>query len=176
MSEATDSPNPDRQRDREPEILQRVLVLGLCALLIFAVLAFGAVNEWSTFAFEAGAAVLFLVGAGKQLISKQVKLSSNPLQLPAFLFFGLILAQVALGKSAYRYVTEYEALQYVSYGIALLIAAEFVRAERTRKVFALVMIAFGALYSFFALAQELTSNGKIFWVIHPQFGGFIYGR
>jgi O-antigen ligase len=37
------------------------------------------------------------------------------------------------------------------------------------------MIAFGALYSFFALAQELTSNGKIFWVIRPQFGGSIYG-
>jgi O-antigen ligase len=173
--ETTDSPNPERRRGRESEILQQVLVLGLCALLIFAVLAFGAVNEWSTFAFEAGAAVLFLVWAGKQLISKQVKLSSNPLQLPAFLFFGLILAQVALGKSAYRYVTEYEALQYVSYGIALLIAAEFVRAEATRKVFALVMIAFGALYSFFALAQELTSNGKIFWVIRPQFGGSIYG-
>src|ERR1700733_1962689 len=173
--ETTDSPNPERRRGREPEILQRVLVLGLCALLIFAVLAFGAVNEWSTFAFEAGAAVLFLVWAGKQLLSKQVKLSSNPLHFPAFLFFGLILAQVALGKSAYRYVTEYEALQYVSYGIVLLIATEFVRAESTRKVFALVMIAFGALYSFFALAQELTSNGKIFWVIHPQFGGSIYG-
>src|ERR1700733_3622467 len=173
--ETTDYPNPERRRGREPEMVQRVLVLGLCALLIFAVLAFGAVNEWSTFAFEAGAAVLFLVWAGKQLISKQAKLSSNPLQLPAFLFFGLILAQVALGKSSYRSVTEYESLQYVSYGIALLIAAEFVRAERTRKVFALVMIAFGALYSFFALAQELTSNGKIFWVILPQFGGSIYG-
>src|SRR6202050_5551747 len=114
-----DSIDLERHRGREAGILQWVLVLGLCALLIFAVLAFGAVNEWSTFAFEAGAAVLFLVWAGKQLISKQVKLSSNPLQLPAFLFFGLILAQVALGKSAYRYVTEYEALQYFSYGIAL---------------------------------------------------------
>jgi O-antigen ligase len=37
------------------------------------------------------------------------------------------------------------------------------------------MIAFGASYAFFALAQELTSNGKIFWVHSPQFPGSIYG-
>jgi O-antigen ligase len=173
--DTTDSIDLERQLVRPSGILQWVLVLGLCVLLIFAVLAFGAVDEWSTFAFEAGAAVLFLVWAGKQLVSKELKLSQNPLYLPAFLFFGLILAQVALRRSAYRYVTEYEALQYVSYGIVLLIGAECVREEGARKIFALVMIVFGAGYAFFALAQELTSNGKIFWVHSPKFGGSIYG-
>jgi O-antigen ligase len=173
--DTTDSIDLERQLVRPSGILQWVLVLGLCVLLIFAVLAFGAVDEWSTFTFEAGAAVLFLVWAGKQLVSKELKLSQNPLYLPAFLFFGLILAQVALRRSAYRYVTEYEALQYVSYGIVLLIGAECVREEGARKIFALVMIVFGAGYAFFALAQELTSNGKIFWVHSPKFGGSIYG-
>ena len=173
--DTTDSIDLERRRGREPGILQWVLVLGLCALLIFAVLAFGAVDEWSTFAFEAGAAILFLVWAGKQLVSRQVKLSENPLYLPAFLFFGLILAQVALRRSAYGYVTEYEALQYISYGMVLLIGAECVREEGARKIFALVMIVFGVCYAFFALAQELTSNGKIFWVHSPQFHGSIYG-
>src|SRR5260370_16273513 len=37
------------------------------------------------------------------------------------------------------------------------------------------MTAFGAFYAFFALAQELTFNGKIFWVHSPQFHGSIYG-
>ena len=67
-----------------------------------------------------------------------------------------------LRRSAYGYVTEYEALQYVSYGIVLLIGAECVREEEARKIFAFVMIVFGAGYAFFALAQELTSNGKNF--------------
>ena len=115
--DTTDSIHRARRHAREPEILQWALVLGLCSLLIFAVLAFGAVDEWSTFVFEAGAAVLFLVWAGKQVVSMQVKLSKNPLHLPALLFFGLILAQVALRRSAYGYVTEYEALQYISYEI-----------------------------------------------------------
>jgi hypothetical protein len=128
--DTTDFIHRSRRHAREPEILQWALVLGLCSLLIFAVLAFGAVDEWSTFVFEAGAAVLFLVWAGKQVVSRQVKLSKNPLHLPALLFFGLILAQVALRRSAYGYVTEYEALQYVSYGIVLLIGAECVKRGR----------------------------------------------
>jgi O-antigen ligase len=173
--DTTDSIHRARRHAREPEILQWVLVLGLCSLLIFAVLAFGAVDEWSTFVFEAGAAVLFLVWAGNQVVSRHLKLSKNPLHLPALLFFGLILAQVALRRSAYGYVTEYEALQYISYGIVLLIGAECVRDEEARKLFALVMVVFGAGYAFFALTQELTANGKIFWVHSPQFHGSIYG-
>ena len=173
--DTTDSIHRARRHAREPGILQWVLVLGLCSLLVFAVLAFGAVDEWSTFAFEAGAAILFLVWAGKQLVSRQVTLSKNPLYLPAFLFFGLILAQVALRRSAYGYVTEYEALQYISYGMVLLIGAECVKEEEARKIFAHVMVVFGAGYAFFALVQELTANGKIFWLHSPQFHGSIYG-
>ena len=173
--DTTDSIHRARRHARKPEILEWVLVLGLCSLLIFAVLAFGAVDEWSTFVFEAGAAVLFLVWAGKQVVSRQVKLSKNPLHLPALLFLGLILAQVALRRSAYGYVTEYEALQYISYGIVLLIGAECIKEEEARKIFAFVMIFFGAGYAFFALVQELTANGKIFWVHSPQFHGSIYG-
>jgi O-antigen ligase len=163
------------ERGRESGILRWVIVFGLCALLIFAVLAFGAVEEWSTFAFEAAAAILFLIWAGRQVVSGQVKLSKNPLYLPALLFFLLLLAQVGLRTSAYGYVTRYEVLQYVSYGIVLLIAAECVREEDARQKFAMVLIVFGVLYAFFALAQELTSNGKFFWVYTPRFNGSIYG-
>jgi O-antigen ligase len=173
--DTTDAIDLEHQRGREPKDLHWVLVFGLCALLIFAVLAFGAVEEWSTFAFEAGAAVLFLVWAGKQLVSRQVTLSKNPLYSPVLFFFVLLLAQVGLRTSAYGYVTKYEVLQYVSYGIVLLIAAECVREEDVRKKFALALIVFGALYAFFALAQALTSNGKFFWVYTPRFNGSIYG-
>ena len=173
--DTADSIDLERRRGREPGILRWVFVLGLCTLLIFAVLAFGAVEEWSTFAFEAGAAILFLVWAGKQVVSSQVKLSKNPLYLPALLFFLLLLAQVGLRTSAYGYITKYEVLQYVSYGIVLLMAAECVREEDARQKFAMVLIVFGVLYAFFALAQELTSNGKFFWVYTPRFNGSIYG-
>ena len=165
----------DDGRRNTPKVLDQVLTFALCALLIFGVLAFGAVEAWSTFAFEAGATALFLIWAGKQLALGNVGLSKNPLYLPAILFFVLILAQIVLRRSAYSYVTRYEALQYVSYGIVLLIAAECVRANDTRRIFALVMTLFGCLYAFFALAQDLTSNSKLFWLRSTRFHGAIYG-
>jgi len=173
--DTTDSIDLGRRRARDSGVFNSALVISLCALLLFAVLAFGAVDEWSTLTFEAGASALFFAWAGKQLVSKEVKVSKNPLYLPTFLFFGLILVQIVLHRSAYGYVTKYEALQYGSYGIVLLIAAECVREEEARKKFALALIAFGALYAFFALAQELTSNGKIFWFYTPRFQTSNYG-
>jgi O-antigen ligase len=173
--DTTDSIDLERGRGRKPGMLQGGLVLGLFAVLIFAVLAFGAVEEWSTFVFEAGAAVLFLVWVGKQLVGRQVKLTPNPLYLPALFFFTLVLAQVGLHTSAYGYITKYGVVQYFSYGIVLLIAAECVREENDRKNFALALITFGALYAFFALTQALTSDGKFFWVYTPRFHGAIYG-
>jgi len=155
--------------------LQRVLCAGLGVLLMFGILAFGAVQEWSTFAFETGAAILFLIWAGKQIVSRQVGLSKNTLYLPSLLFFGLLLAQLALRTSAYPYVTKYELLQYASYGIVLLITAECVVKEEARKIFALALIIFGAAYAFYALAQQLTSQGKFFWLFTPRFSGAIYG-
>ena len=170
-----DFANRERMRERAPRVLSSVLVFGLFVLLAFGVLAFGAVHEWSAFTFEAGAGALFLVWAAKQFASRQLKLSKHPLYLPALLFFTVILAQIGLRTSAYGYVTKYELLQYVSYGIVLLIAAECVRDEDARKKFAFALIVFGALYAFFALAQALTPNGKIFWFYTPRFHGSIYG-
>jgi O-antigen ligase len=173
--DTNDSIDLERQRRPQPGVSQWVLVFGLYALLIFAILAFGAVEEWSKFVLEGGTAVLFLVWAGKQLLAGRVKLSRNPVYLPALFFFTLLLVQVGLRTSSYGYITQYEVFQYFSYGIVLLIAGECVREENDRRNFALALIVFGALYAFFALAQALTSEGKLFWVYTPRFHGSIYG-
>jgi len=175
IADTTNALELERRPDREPETLQRVLVGGLGALLVFAILAFGAVEEWSTFVFEAGATILFLAWAGKQIVSGRVKLSKNALYPPALFFFVLLLAQIGLRTSAYAYVTKFEVLQYVSYGIVLLIATECVREEDARKKFALALIIFGGLYAFFGLVQQLTTNGKFFWVYSARFHESMYG-
>jgi O-antigen ligase len=173
--DTTDFVDLETRHGRDPGSRQWGLVGSLCTLLIFAVLAFGAVQEWSTFVFEAGAAVLLLAWAGTQVVSRQIQLSRNPLYPPALFFFVLLLAQIGLRTSAYGYVTKYGILQYISYGIVLFIAAECAREEEDRKKFAVALIVLGAVYAFFALAQALTSEGKLFWVYTPRFHGSIYG-
>jgi O-antigen ligase len=160
---------------RKPRDLQWVFVGGLCAVLFFAILAFGAVEEWSTFTFEVGTGILFLLWAGQQLLSGQLKLARSPLYLPAMCFFTLVLAQLALRISAYGYVTKYELLRYGAFGIVLLIATECIQQEDARRKFGLMIIVFGVAYAFYALAQELTSREKFFWFYTPRFHGSIYG-
>lgn len=172
---------PDRSTSLEErpghdlKALDSFLPLGLCSLLMFGILALGAVEEWATFALEAGSVALLLLWAGKSLAAKRLTLSSNPLYLPALSFLGIIVAQMALRTSAYFYATKYEALKYICFGIILLIAVECFATGAARRGFALIMSAFGALYALFALVQNLTSNGKIFWLYAPQSGATIYG-
>lgn len=174
--EEADSFFPQERSFEKSDILQWLLALGLCALLIFAILAFGSVYEWSIFGLEAGSLLLFLLWAARQISLNEIRISKNPLYFPAWLFAAVILVQVLLHRTAYWYITKYEAGQYVAYGIVLLIAAECVRSESIRKRFVQIMIAFGVLYAFFAIAQELTFNGKVFWVHSPHFhSSSIYG-
>jgi O-antigen ligase len=156
-------------------LLDRALMYGLFFVLVFGVLAFGCVEDWSTFGFELGALGLFLTWSVQQLLSRKVKLSANPLCLPAFLFLALVLAQLGLHRSAYAYATSYEVLRYVAYGIVLLVTMECVRTKESRKRFALLLTVFGAFYAFFAVIQDLTSNGKIFWLRTVRFHGVIFG-
>ena len=159
----------------KPRDLQWIFVGGLCAVLFFAILAFGAVEEWSTFILEAGAGILFFLWAGRQLISGQLTVSRSPLYLPAICFFTLVVAQLVLRISAYTYVTKYELLRYCAFGIVLLIATECIQQEGARRKLGLTIIVFGAAYAFYALAQELTSKEKFFWLFTPRFHGSIYG-
>ena len=170
-----DSVDLDRAAQREPDAQPWAVVAGLSAALVFAILAFGAVQEWSTFVFEIAASVLFLAWAQKQWNAGHIQLSKNPLYLPALFFFVLLVAQVLLRTSAYAYITRYEVLQYVSYGVVLLIAAECLLAEAVRKKFALAVVLFGSAYAFYALAQGLTSEGKFYWFYTPRFHGALYG-
>src|ERR1700758_845732 len=144
MLNTTDSIDLERPALREPGRRPWAIAAGLGATLVFAILAFGAVQEWSTFVFEAAASVLFLTWARKQWTFGQVQLSRNPLYAPTLFFCVLLVAQVLLRTSAYAYITRYEVLQYVSYGIVMLIAAECILAEAVRKKFALAVILFGS--------------------------------
>ncbi len=175
MVETRDSIDVDLLRDAAPKEHPWVFVAGLCAVLFFAILAFGAVDEWSTFVFEAGVALLFLTWVAKQIFSAELKLAGSPLYLPAVCFLAVPLAQLLLHTSSYPYATKYELLQYLSYGIVLLIATECLRQEDTREKFGVILIGFGVLYAFYAMAQELTSSGRFFWFYTPRFHGSIYG-
>src|SRR5579863_8080861 len=96
-------PQSSRAPVSVPELAARpsAFVFAICALLFFAVLAFGAVETWSASILEAGLALLFLAWVARQVISGELKIAANPLYAPAFLFAVVVAAQLGFGITAY---------------------------------------------------------------------------
>jgi O-antigen ligase len=163
------------QRASSRSVLDSVVLYGVVSLLLFAPLAFGAVQPWSTFVLEVGAVLLFALWVARQAASAVVQFTSNPLFLPMLVFAALIVLQLATGTSAYRYHTFSSALLYCAYGLLCFLVVQCLRRTAQVKTLALVFSGYGFVLAMFALLQSITSNGKLYWLRTPRFGGWIYG-
>jgi len=155
--------------------LDAALFYGLISLLIFGPLAFGAVEEWSTLALKLGAAVLFLLWMARQLAGGEISPHPSPLFIPMALFAAIVLAQMAMGWSAYPWATRAEAELYAAYAALFFLAMHVLEEKRRLLGFALILTVFGFALSVFAIIQDFTFNGKIYWSRIPRFGGAPYG-
>ncbi len=159
----------------EPAPQVSAILFGICSLLFFGVLSFGAVESWSTSILEAGLAMLFLTWAGRRVIDGGLKIEASPLYAPAFLFAAVVASQLGFGITAYRYATLISSLQYLAYGILLFLTVQSLANERSAKVVLWALTVFGFTLAVFAIAQDLTSNGKIYWLRTLHNGGSIFG-
>ena len=152
-----------------------VVFYGAFGLLLFGPLAFGAVEPWSIFVLEAGAALLLVRWAIRQAASGELSVSANPLFAPMLVFAFCIGLQLVTGRTAYRYETFSSALLYCAYGILCFLVVQVLR--RTAQIQALVATfsVYGFLLAAFALVQGLSSTTRLYWLRTPRFGGWIYG-
>src|SRR5207302_216122 len=155
---------------RPAEDGQTILVGGLAILLTFGVLAFGCVAQWAITILEVGSALLLLVWIWPQISSGRLPLRPNRLYLPMILFGVIIIVQVIFRSSAYVSVTRHELWQYAAYGSLFLLANHCQRACTHRLL--TILAAFGFVVALFALVQDLTYNGKIYWLEPAVFHAF----
>ena len=156
-------------------VLDGLLVVALCLLLAFGPLAFGAVQEWAMFVLEVGAAGCVVLWVLRELISDRVEVRRNALFLPITLFAALVCAQLLAGRTAYWYVTWRSGLLWAAYGMIFFIATQCLRRTVWIKTFALFFMAFGFLVALFAMVQQFTWNGNLYWVVPNRYGGMVYG-
>jgi O-antigen ligase len=151
------------------------LRVGLCCLLAFAVLAFGATEEWSQAVLVVGAAVLLLVWAARQFLLKAEQLVLPPEFLPLLAFTVVVLIQLAFHLTASRYYTRVELQLLTAYLIFLFLMAQaFYRRSHWRSFLWFVMIL-GFVVSIQGILQSLTFNGKLYWFRAMRFGGLPFG-
>ena len=157
------------------EQVDRILLYGPLALLMFGPLAFGAVEPWSILILETGSALLALVWLARQVMSGEINIHPNPLFLPMVAFVGLIVTQLIAGLTASRHETISAAVLYCSYGVLVFLVTQTLRRGSQVRNVAGVLAVYGIAIALFALLQGVAPNGKIYWLRVPHLGGRIYG-
>ncbi len=152
-----------------------VVLYGVFGLLLFGPLAFGAVEPWSIFVLEAGAALLLVLWTVRQAACGELSVSWNPLFAPMLGFALYIGFQLVTGRTAYRYQTFSAALLYCAYGIFCFLVVQVLRRTTQVRALAVTFSVYGSLLASFALLQGLSSTTKLYWLRTPRTGGWIYG-
>ena len=172
MSTTTSSMIRRRELSTQAE---KALLYGIFGLLLFGPLAFGAVEAWSIFVVETGAAFLFLLWISKQVLDEKIEVRWNPLFLPMLGFGAIIIVQLTFHETAYPHDTASLALQYVAYAMLCFLAGQTLLRGAQARSLALIFSIYGAVVATFALLQGISSNGKLYWMRQPRSGGWIYG-
>jgi O-antigen ligase len=142
---------------------------------LFGPLAFGGVEPWSIFILETGAALLFALWAIQQARSNEIRISVSPLFPPMLAFAALVVVQVVAGSTAYRYQTIHSARLYLAYGLLSFLAVQCLRRKSQLATLAAMVCVYGFCLAAFAMFYGFSSNGKLYWLRTPRFGGWIYG-
>ena len=170
---ATTELSPERWR--RTSTLDEVSLYSTCGLLLFGPLAFGATEPWAIFILEAGSAILFFLWAFRRAQSGELQLSGNPLFAPMLVFAAVIVAQLWTGRSAYRYQTISNLRLYCAYAVLAFLVVQLLRRTSQIQKLARIFSIYGSALAVFALIQSMTSDGKLYWIFTPGFGGWIYG-
>jgi O-antigen ligase len=153
--------------------------VGICALVAFAVLAHGAVEDWAKAVLETGAGLLFLFWSvvfyfsHNQDEDQQVVLT--PLLPPLILLAGVALGQLLLHATASAYDTRMDLDLLVAYAILLFLASQAFRNSNEWRSFIWFLMIFGFLVAVFGILQQLTFNGKLYWFREMRYGGIPFG-
>jgi O-antigen ligase len=148
---------------------------GICALLIFAVLAYGAVETWSESILEIGAAVLFLWWGFLVVRGNAEEIRWSPVLWPLAGLELLSILQLVARLTVYPYLTKLELLRFTSYLLLLFLLVQAFRRPRHWRNFAWFLLLFGFAVAVFGILQDLTSNGKLYWFRMMRYGGNPFG-
>ena len=149
--------------------------IGLCALVVFAVVSHGAVEDWARAVLEIGAALLFLAWAISAYLTKEHQLVVSPVLLPLAALLLIAFGQLLFHRTASSYSTRMELQLLLAYILLLFLSAQVFRTIEDWRSFVWFVMGLGFFVSLFGILQHLTFNGKLYWFREMRFGGIPFG-
>jgi O-antigen ligase len=152
-----------------------IIRFGICLLIAFAALAFGAVEPWSQTVLQIGAAILFAFWGFLFATGRAEEIRWAPVFWPLLGLELLAFLQFIIPLSVYPFLTKLELLRFSSYLILLFLLTQAFRTTRQLRIFTWFLVLFGFAVALFGVLQDLTHNGKIYWVKELRYGGTAFG-
>lgn len=153
----------------------KTLRIGICALVAFSILAFGAVEVWSVSILEAGAALLFFWWAILILRDRAIEFHWNPVYWPLLAFLGIATLQIALHASAYPFFTGVALLKIAACSLVFFLAGQAFRTRQDLRLLAWFLMGFAFAVAVFGIAQNFTSPDLLYWFRPLTSGGAFFG-
>lgn len=147
----------------------------VCVLLVFAVAAHGAVEDWARTLLEIGTALSFLVWTVRAFIKRESQLVISPLLLPLAFFLLVVCSQWVFHATASSYSTRMDLDLLLADILILFLTSQAFRTIEDWRGFVWFGMAFGFFISLFGILQHLTFNGKLYWLRTMHFGGIPFG-
>ncbi len=152
-----------------------LVLVGTPATLIAAPLWFGATHLSASVVLVAASWLLFLVWLAQGIRNGKLPLTTHPVLLPAVLLLAFTSVHWAMGISANVPATQMEWLRWTGYLALALAAAETFSTPGSLRWLAATLACAGAAIAVMGIAQHLTGEGKIYWIIEPSQGGWVFG-
>lgn len=149
--------------------------VAICCLLAFAVLSFGAVEEWSQAVLEIGTSLLLLLWAIQQYRKSTGTLLISRGFVPLCVFAFLVSAQLVFHLTAAPYYTRIELQLLLTYLIVLFLIAQAYTQTSHWRGYIWFLMTLGFLVSIFGILQYLTFNGKLYWLREIHYAGYPFG-
>ena len=155
----------------------------LCAVLVFSVVAYGAVDVWALGALSLISGIITVLWLGEAFFKKEFYYNSNLLIVPVLGLIGIGLVQllplrsdVAAGLlgappvnslSLNPYATRLFIIQLIVYFVFFAATLTFVNTQKRLRNIVLLTIIFGAAMAFFGILQRLASPEQIIYGLRP---------
>ena len=153
----------------------RMLQIGLCAIVVFAIAAHGGVEDWARAVLETCAGLLFVLWAVRAYVTRQERVLISPLLPPLLVLILVVLAQILFRATASFYETRIELQLLVAITLLLFVATQVFRTNDDWRLFVWFIMSFGFIVAIFGILQHLTFNGKLYWFREMRYGGIPFG-
>ena len=174
--------------EKKSSRLKSLIFLLLCAMLVFATVAYGAVDAWATAALTVFTGLMVLLWLTDAFISKKFHFSVSRLQFPilALILIGFVQLLPLRGTvepetlsipatysiSLAPYATRLFIVLLLVNLIFFAVALTFVNNQKRMRAMVFTIIVFGSLMAFFGVIQSLTGDPNSILGIRENAGAF----